>query len=94
MTGWGPRWVFPMRIGEINIKVELTEEAIKETKSMGYIQDMERELKALLEGLPDEDKKKNIIKYMKEKVLESYRNGLEERNKERKGGPTLDRFSK
>lgn len=40
---------------------------------MTYIRDLERELKALLQ----EGDEKAIIRYVKEKALESYRNGLD-----------------
>jgi hypothetical protein len=40
---------------------------------MNYIRDLERELKALLQA-GDEAK---VIRYVKDKVLESYRNGLD-----------------
>jgi len=39
---------------------------------MGYIQDLERELREKLDGMSDEE----LIKYFKEKVMESYRNGI------------------
>ena len=40
---------------------------------MNYIRDLERELKALLE----EGDEAKVIRFAKEKALESYRNGLE-----------------
>ena len=45
----------------------------KQLKPMTYIRDLERELKALLEA-GDEAK---VIRFVKEKALESYRNGLD-----------------
>jgi hypothetical protein len=38
-----------------------------------YLRDLERELKALLQ----EGDEAKVIRYVKEKVLESYRNGLD-----------------
>jgi hypothetical protein len=40
---------------------------------MNYIRDLERDLKALL----DEGDEARVIRFVKEKALESYRNGLE-----------------
>jgi hypothetical protein len=40
---------------------------------MNYIRDLERDLKALLE----EGDEAKVIRFAKEKALESYRNGLE-----------------
>lgn len=40
---------------------------------MGYIQDLEKELRENLRDMDEED----LIKFFKEKVLESYRNGVE-----------------
>ena len=40
---------------------------------MTYIRDLERELKALLE----EGDEAKVIRFVKEKALESYRNGLD-----------------
>ena len=40
---------------------------------MTYIRDLERELRALLEQGDEEQ----IVRFVKEKVLESYRNGLD-----------------
>jgi len=42
---------------------------------MGYIQDLEQELNEMLSDLPEERQKK-IIRFIKEKVLESYKNGI------------------
>lgn len=42
---------------------------------MGYIQELETKLKEMLSAL-DEKKQKEVIKYVKEKALESYRNGI------------------
>ena len=41
--------------------------------TMNYIRDLERELRALL----DEGDTAKVIRFVKEKALESYRNGLE-----------------
>jgi hypothetical protein len=41
--------------------------------TMNYIRDLERDLKALL----DEGDEPRVIRFVKEKALESYRNGLE-----------------
>ena len=41
---------------------------------MGYIRDLERELQGMLDGLP-EDQANQIVKFVKQKVYESYRNG-------------------
>ena len=43
------------------------------THYMTYIRDLERDLKALL----DEGDMAKVIRFVKEKALESYRNGLE-----------------
>src|SRR5713101_7280863 len=54
-------------------RVERCSVTDKQYKPMTYIRDLERELKALLhEG--DEVK---VIRFVKEKALESYRNGLD-----------------
>ncbi len=42
---------------------------------MGYIQDLEQELNEMLSDLPEERQKK-IIRFIKETVLESYKNGI------------------
>ena len=42
---------------------------------MGYIQDLEQELNEMLSDLPEERQKK-IIRFIREKVLESYKNGI------------------
>ena len=42
---------------------------------MGYIQDLEQELNEMLSDLPEERQKK-IIRFIKVKVLESYKNGI------------------
>jgi hypothetical protein len=44
---------------------------------MGHIQELEREFRALLA----KDDKENIVKFVKEKVFESYRNGLRDAGK-------------
>ena len=41
---------------------------------MGYIRDLERELREMLDELP-EDKVEPVVKFVKEKVYESYQNG-------------------
>ena len=47
---------------------------------MGYIQDIERDVKELLcHNDPDD-----VIRFVKEKVLESYKNGLRDGKKPRK----------
>ena len=40
---------------------------------MGYIQDLEKELRAKLPQMDEE----NLVKFFKDKVWESYRNGVE-----------------
>jgi len=42
---------------------------------MGYIQDLEQKLNEMLSDLPEERQKK-IIRFIREKVLESYKNGI------------------
>ena len=42
---------------------------------MDYIQDLEQELNEMLSDLPEERQKK-IIRFIKVKVLESYKNGI------------------
>ncbi len=44
---------------------------------MGYIQDIEREFKELLDA-SDTDA---VVRFFKDKVLESYKNGIEEGKK-------------
>jgi len=41
---------------------------------MGYIRDLERELREMLSDLSP-DKSDSIVKYVKEKVYDSYQNG-------------------
>ena len=41
---------------------------------MGYIRDLERELREMLNGLPDE-KVEAVLKFVKDKVYQSYKNG-------------------
>jgi hypothetical protein len=43
---------------------------------MGYIRDLERELSEMLKGLPD-DKIEAVLKFVKDKVYQSYKNGLQ-----------------
>ena len=50
---------------------------------MGYIQDLERELRRLLAEGDDEI----VIKFVKEKILESYKNGLRD-GKQKVGADT------
>ena len=45
----------------------------KQLTTMNYIRDLERDLRALLE----EGDMAKVIRFVKEKALESYRNGLE-----------------
>ena len=42
---------------------------------MGYIQDLERDLRKLLQGI-EKNKQDEIVRFVAEKVLESYKNGL------------------
>ena len=42
---------------------------------MGHIQDIERELIPMLHAL-DEEHRKGVAKWVKDKVLESFKNGL------------------
>ena len=49
---------------------------------MAYIRDLERELCEMLKDLPD-DRIDAVIKFMKDKVYESYRNGLNGKGKEK-----------
>lgn len=42
---------------------------------MGYLQEFEQELKARLANL-EEREQKDVIRFVKEKILESYRNGI------------------
>jgi hypothetical protein len=43
---------------------------------MGYIRDLERELREMLKDLPD-DKFEPVLKFVKDKVYQSYKNGLQ-----------------
>jgi len=47
---------------------------------MNYLKDLGEALKAMLTGL-EENKQKEIIRYVQDKVLASYRNGIEAGNK-------------
>ena len=49
---------------------------------MAYIRDLERELCEMLKDLPD-DKIEDVIKFMKDKVYQSYRNGLNGKGREK-----------
>lgn len=51
---------------------------------MGYIQDLEKELRDGLAEMDDEE----LIKFFKEKVLESYRNGAQSAKPARGKGVT------
>jgi len=44
---------------------------------MGYIQDFERELRARLAGLQPGREPEDFIRFVKQEVLKSYRNGIE-----------------
>ncbi len=50
---------------------------------MGYIRELEAELREMLGDLPDE-KVRAIVKFLKEKVYESYQNGRSGSEKEKK----------
>ena len=54
-------------------QVERCAVADKHSKRMTYLRDLERELRALL----DEGDESKIIRFVKDKALESYRNGLD-----------------
>ena len=47
---------------------------------MGYIRDLERELREMLKDLP-EDKIESALKFVKDKVYQSYKNGLAAKDK-------------
>ena len=53
--------------------VERCSVADKQLNTMTYIRDLERELRALLQ----EGDEAKVIRFVKEKALESYRNGLD-----------------
>ena len=59
---------------------------------MGYIQDLEKELRAKLPQMDDE----NLVKFFKDKVWESYRNGVEASKKPSRSNwsEKTSRFSK
>lgn len=42
---------------------------------MGYIQDLDKELQKRFADL-DEERQKELIKFIKEKIIESFRNGI------------------
>ena len=48
---------------------------------MGYIRDLERELSEMLKGLPDY-KVEAVIKFVKDKVYQSYKNGLQVKDRQ------------
>ena len=52
---------------------------------MGYIRDLERELREMLDGLPDE-KVESVLKFVKDKVYESYKNGRGQTGQPAKSG--------
>jgi hypothetical protein len=54
-------------------RVERCDETTKQLTPMTYIRDLERELRELL----DAGDMAKVIRFVKEKVLESYRNGLD-----------------
>jgi len=60
--------------GEIN-KGRTHQGGKKETKNMGYILDLEKELENRLTDL-EEKRKQELIKFVKRAVLESYKNGI------------------
>ena len=43
---------------------------------MGYLQDFEAELKEKLKDIP-EDSQKQLTRYIKEKIVESFKNGIQ-----------------
>ncbi|MGE0682956.1 MAG: hypothetical protein AB7P69_18885, partial [Candidatus Binatia bacterium] len=45
------------------------------TNPMGYIQELEAELTAMLADL-GEAEQRQVVRYVKEKILESYKNGI------------------
>jgi len=47
---------------------------------MGYIRDLERELGEMLKDLPD-DKVESVLKFVKDKVYQSYKNGLQAKDR-------------
>ncbi len=60
---------------------------------MGYIQDLEKELRAKLPQMDEE----NLVKFFKDKVWESYRNGMGASKKpssSKWSGKKTSRFSK
>ena len=50
---------------------------------MGYIRDLERELREMLNGLPEE-KVETALKFIKDKVYQSYKNGRGQNEQEEK----------
>jgi hypothetical protein len=48
---------------------------------MGYIRDLERELREMLDGLSPE-KTDEVVKFVKEKVYDSYQNGRSSKRKQ------------
>ena len=57
---------------------------------MNYLKDLGGELKAMLAGL-EENKQKEIIRYVQDKVLESYRNCIEAGKKPKRKFDRKDR---
>lgn len=49
-------------------------------KPMGYIRDLERELREMLKDLP-EDKIEAVLKFVKDRVYQSYKNGVQAKDK-------------
>ena len=60
---------------------------------MGYIQDLEAELNNMLSAL-DEAKRTSVIKYVKEKVWQSYKNGKAEADKNGGNAPKSKQATK
>lgn len=50
---------------------------------MGYMRDLELELREMLDELPEE-KLNPVVKFVKQKVYESYKNGREDSDNRRK----------
>ena len=48
---------------------------------MGYIRDLERELREMLKDVP-EDRIEAVLKFVKDKVYQSYKNGLRAEGKQ------------
>jgi len=50
---------------------------------MGYIRDLERELREMLRDIPEE-RFDDVLAFIKDKVYESYRNGCRRKSRETK----------